>query len=128
MFYYSFCSLILPVSDFSIIPKLPQLYSHCKTTEDKDMNITDFITDHLINIDGIFDNHDQGDEQKPHRPFEYNVSNNFMFLLSTINITVILKVETLSEWIHFTDNIYYFEFVGDIFKPPVNFSEKSKYI
>ncbi len=27
----------------------------------------DFITDHLLNIDGLFDKHDNGDEQKPHR-------------------------------------------------------------
>jgi hypothetical protein len=128
LFYYSICALILPVSDFSIIPRLPQLYSHCKATEDKDMNITDFIKDHLVNVDGIFDKHDLGDEQKPHKPFEHSVSNNFMFFISTINISVILKVETFSEWVHFTDNTYCFEFVGNIFKPPVNFPENSKYI
>ena len=56
--YYSIGSLILPASDFSIIPELPQMYEHCKATEDKDMNFSDFITDHLLNIDGIFDQHE----------------------------------------------------------------------
>ena len=41
------------------------MYKHCKSTEDKDMTPLDFITDHLINIDGIFDKHDNEDEQKP---------------------------------------------------------------
>ena len=46
------------------------MYQHCKATEDKDMTPLDFITDHLINIDGIFDKHDNGDEQKPHTPIQ----------------------------------------------------------
>ena len=28
----------------------------------------DFFTDHLVNIDGVFDKHENGDEQKPHTP------------------------------------------------------------
>lgn len=32
------------------------------------MTPIDFITDHLVNIDGLFDKHENGDEQKPHTP------------------------------------------------------------
>ena len=54
--------------DFSVLKDIPEIYSHCKATEDKDMAPLDFITDHLVNIDGIFDHHDNGDDQKPHAP------------------------------------------------------------
>lgn len=67
--YYVLGQLILPRGDFSILPALPKMYAHCKATEHHDMNPFDFITDHLINIDGLFDAHDNGDEQKPHQPF-----------------------------------------------------------
>ena len=48
------------------------MYAHCKTTEDKDLSVLDFISDHLINIDGLFDAHNNGDHQKPHKPFNFN--------------------------------------------------------
>ncbi|MBK8586688.1 MAG: hypothetical protein IPN88_15185, partial [Bacteroidetes bacterium] len=46
------------------------MYQHCQATEDKDMTPLDFVTDHLINIDGLFDKHSNGDEQKPHSPIQ----------------------------------------------------------
>lgn len=67
--YYVFGNLLLPNSDFSILPDLPAMYQHCKETEDIDMTPFDFITDHLLNIDCLFDAHDNDDEQKSHQPF-----------------------------------------------------------
>jgi len=63
--------LCLPEGDFSLLTQLPALYQHCKATEDPDMKFIDFITDHLINIDVIFDKHLAGDDQKPHKPFKF---------------------------------------------------------
>ncbi len=69
LLYFALGKLVLPLGDFSVLPDLPLMYLHCKATEHHDMNPLDFITDHLINIDGLFDAHDNCDEQKPHRPF-----------------------------------------------------------
>jgi len=66
--FYSFATLCLPLGDFSVLLDIPEMYHHCKATEDKDMTPLDFITDHLVNIDGLFDKHESGDEQKPHTP------------------------------------------------------------
>ena len=66
--YYCFGATLLPKGDFAVILELPAMYQHCKATEDKDMNIVDFVTDHLINIDCLFDAHDNNDAQKPHQP------------------------------------------------------------
>jgi len=68
LFYYLFGTFCLPIGDFSSITMLPEMYIHCKQTEDKDMTPLDFVTDHLVNIDALFDQHSNGDEQKPHSP------------------------------------------------------------
>ena len=51
--FYSFGILCLPMGDFSALQDLPEMYQHCQATEDKDMTPLDFVTDHLINIDGL---------------------------------------------------------------------------
>jgi hypothetical protein len=66
--FYSFAAFCLPAGDLSYLPQLPQMFKHCQSHEDKDLHVIDFITDHLINMDSLFDKHTGGDEQKPHRP------------------------------------------------------------
>ena len=56
--HYSIGTFFLPMSNFSILSNLPKMYEHCKETEDKDMTVIDFITDHLLNIDSVFDKHE----------------------------------------------------------------------
>lgn len=119
LLYYSVGSLILPASDFSIISELPQMVEHCKATEDKDMNFSDFITDHLMNLDGIFDQHDNGDEQKPHQHQKHQLNTFFLFIPTPVTITTSTKITSSSEKIQFADNNYCFEIVGNIFRPPI---------
>ncbi len=69
--YFLLGQMLLPNGDFAVLPNLPAMYAHCQANEDKDLTVFDFITDHLINIDGVFDAHDNGDEQKPHIPFNF---------------------------------------------------------
>ncbi|MBA3681828.1 MAG: hypothetical protein H0W73_11800 [Bacteroidetes bacterium] len=117
--YYSVGSLILPLADFSILPDLPQLYAHCKATEDKDLQITDFITDHLMNIDGIFDQHDNGDEQKPHEPFAHKTNISFVFLSFKLFTQTVLPQEVVKEKVISPVKMYHFDFIGNIFRPPI---------
>jgi hypothetical protein len=67
LLFYSFGIFCLPMADFSMLGELPDMYRNCKAMEDKDMTPFDFVTDHLINIDGLFDKHPNGDKQKPHQ-------------------------------------------------------------
>jgi hypothetical protein len=110
----------LPSADFSIIPHLPELYAHCKATEDKDMNIADFITDHLMNIDGMFDAHDNGDEQKPHEPFNHQINYSFAFLIFHPLTELSQPKETIQERIVLPTKTYHFDFIGNIFRPPMS--------
>ena len=96
------------------------MYQHCKTTEDPDMSPIDFITDHLINIDGLFDKHEKGDEQKPHLPMTVRHTN------SIINYFIIFirhdfALEQNGEW-NFEnkkEGNYYSDYNSKVFKPPM---------
>lgn len=118
--YYSIGSIILPSADFSIIPNLPELYAHCKETEDKDMNLVDFITDHLMNIDGIFDAHENGDEQKPHEPFDHQINSSFAFLMFHPIPELSQPKETIQSSVITPNKVYQFDFIGNIFRPPIS--------
>lgn len=95
------------------------MYQHCKSTEDCDMNIVDFVTDHLLNIDGIFDDHNHGDKQKPHKNpvFKHHIPIQIAIIENqfTINFKKILpQIVSNFTYKHFSTSDYY----GSVFKPP----------
>jgi len=118
--FFTFGKVCLPLSDFSLLGEISEMYSNCKATEDKDMTPIDFITDHLLNIDGIFDKHENGDEQKPHIPKQshhyiqtiISIIDSFDFLISKFyyfeeKSSIHLMKFTLSDYI------------TKIFRPPI---------
>jgi hypothetical protein len=121
--YWSFGMFILPNGDFSALSDIPAQYQHCKETEDKDLTVFDFITDHLINVDCLFDAHDKGDEQKPHKPFSYSQHSITGTFLITKKIAFLQKTVALPP----SKNVfgfptaanYSFNFLTSIFHPPV---------
>lgn len=120
-FYYSLGTICLPMGNFSAIAELPEMYRHCKATEDKDMTPFDFITDHLINIDGLFDKHDNGDEQKPHQPIQnehYSQLIAFQFVSAFTFCATNFFVEKNINPIR-SDNFIPSDYISKIFRPPI---------
>ena len=117
-FHFFFAAITLPLSNFDLIAQLPQMYKHCKATEDKDMNFFDFITDHLINVDCIFDKHDNGDHQKPHTPFNFNIQN--ITLLFFQNSFPVISLYFFPEEIKtfFACDLYKSPYHNSLFHPP----------
>src|SRR5437868_5797201 len=100
------------MGDFSALKDLPGMYRHCKATEDKDMTPLDFLTDHLVNIDGIFDKHDHGDAQRPHNPPPTNYAPMQIFCLMTFShVNFIKPLEEVELTINYTDNYCNSDFV-----------------
>lgn len=65
--------MFFPHADFSVIGDWPEIYNHCKATEDKDLNLIEFITEHVSPIGQLIEcvEHDMGDnEDKPHVPMK----------------------------------------------------------
>jgi len=118
--FYSFGIFCLPMGDFSVLQDIPEMYRHCKATEDKDMMPLDFITDHLVNIDGLFDKHDNGDEQKPHAPSppqhhgqsQVTFITYFAFSFTTFHPIVVKHIIP-------AENFFQSDYITKIFRPPV---------
>ena len=122
--FYSLGTLLLPMGDFSTLQDIPKMYQSCKEQEHHDMTPIDFITDHLINIDGIFDKHDNGDDQKPHKDFNFKLShlNNSLFF-QEFNTFEFKKVKIVIEnrvvISNYKKSIYTFDHILYIFRPPI---------
>ncbi|CAN5625281.1 hypothetical protein BH11BAC2_BH11BAC2_22870 [soil metagenome] len=118
--YFTFGTLCLPQGDFSALSSLTQMYQHCKATEDKDMTPLDFITDHLINIDGILDAHDNGDEQKPHTPVHYHhlVGQVVVFFHPTSTLSLVAPFVQF-HFSNFIQSFYASEYNSFTFRPPI---------
>ena len=118
---YYLCGIIcLPIGDFSTITDLPKMYSHCKLIEDKEMTPFDFITDHLINIDGLFDKHENGDHQKPHNPPPVNhqvIHFYYAMIFSNDGLNSQEVLENIQST--FRNQFYYSDFIKYIFHPPL---------
>lgn len=122
--FYSLGTIFFPMGDFSVIENLPKMYAHCKATEDKDMTPLDFVTDHLINIDSLFDQHSKGDEQKPHKPFEYNLHHSISQFIQELKSFDFKgeKIFVSSDQIkisNYKNTLYSHNVIASIFRPPI---------
>ena len=124
MVYFSIGALLVPNGNLTAMSDLPKMYQHCKATEDKNMSLFDFLTDHVFNIDSLFDAH-ENDEQKPHKPFQTSqVGNNLSLFCSKITPQIIYfgkeiiltrKLETTKIPNVFFKNNY----LDTLFRPPI---------
>lgn len=121
LIYYLFGTFCLPMGNFAVVSELPSMYKHCKNSEDKDMNVVDFITDHLLNLDGIFDEHKDGDDQKPHSSSHHAhyiqlvyIKITLFFEIKTVKLFLLDKLQIIKS----EDN-YVFNFSNFLFRPPL---------
>jgi hypothetical protein len=111
------------MGNFSVIGDLPKMYEHCKTTEDKDMTALDFVTDHLINIDSLFDKHKNGDGQKPHKSIDltiHHTSNQIFQEIKNIEFKSIkISISNTVLIPDYENSIYSHNPIFSIFRPPI---------
>ncbi len=110
------------MGNFSVLPLLPEMYENCKMNEDHDMSFFDFFTDHLLNFDGIFDKHENGDEQKPHTPIKNwhnpQISLYQLIIPYSLKKNNILFPETKEPFFE-TKNLLVSNFISKVFRPPI---------
>lgn len=73
MTIYGLGMLLYPMGDFACSRSLISLYHHCQG-EDPDLDIADFVFEHLLNLDDVidcFEHEEQEKNEKPHQPFQY---------------------------------------------------------
>lgn len=119
LLFYGAGVFLLPGGDFRSLRYLPDLYQHCKATEDKDMTLADFITDHLTCLDALTDVHAPGDEQRPHTPPAGSRSDAPLWLFFVIERPLVPTAIATSRVFVEADQRYAFEFHMPVFRPPL---------
>lgn len=120
LIYFVAGAIMLPLGDFSVLPSLPSMYRHCKTFEHPDMTPVEFITDHLINIDGVFDKHEGDDDQRPHNPEGegYTIAHIFYLIPMGQNVPRDVELPITVKWkpsvVNYQDGVK-----PSVFRPPI---------
>ena len=113
--------LFLPQGELSTVVDLSFKYQYFKKTEDHDMSPIDFITDHLININGWFDKHDNDDEQKPHLPMTVSYTNSTInYFICFIKLDFAVEQNGKRNFENKNDLKYHSDYNTKVFKPPMN--------
>ncbi len=73
MLFYCTGTLLFPMGDFSCAKNICGVYDQCRS-EDPDINLPDFVFEHLLNLGSILEHfeHDADGEEneRPHEPFQ----------------------------------------------------------
>ena len=120
--YYSFAIVFFPMCDFSMVKELPKMYQHCKETEDPNLSVLDFFTEHLIDIDEIFEGHEEEKSEKPHQS-QINQITTYCVQIATPQQTLCNSKKyswhTKQKKYCNYQNTYSFIFSGEILHPPI---------
>lgn len=111
----------MPQGDFSAIAHLPAMYHHCQSTEDPDMNLADFITDHLLNLDEFFSDTKETDEHElPHNPLPFHTTSAPDFFCVHVAQIILLPAEKQVIQSQGDYNSPYFPRINQqkVFQPP----------
>lgn len=121
--YYSFGIFCLPMGDFSRMAELPGMYQHCKE-EDPDINILDFVGEHLMNLENIIDHFEHDEEQdkneQPHQPYHFAASaaeTMYIFSPATFNHNIPAEIIVTAYFSHHDNSKPQFA-CTEIFHPP----------
>lgn len=108
--------------DFSMIKDLPEMYKHCKATEDPDLTLLDFFTEHLVDFDKIFENEEHEKGEKPHQTQMHHSLSCYVEVV-TPQATFIEKkskchIPVQKKYCNYQNN-YSFTYNTDILHPPI---------
>lgn len=108
--------------DFSMMKDLPKMYQHCKQTEDPNLTVLDFFTEHLIDFDEFLEGHEEDKSEKPHQSHVNQITNYCVQLVTpqqTIsNVKTYCEHTSQKKYCYYQNN-YSFIFNGEILHPPI---------
>lgn len=118
--FYTLGVLMLPKGDLRILADLPAMYHHCKDTEHHDMNVVDFITDHLLPFDAMVDPHPPGDEQRPHSPPDRHHTGAASYAPLTKPVAYVTALYNTPPVLMHPEvsSLYHFDPLVSVFRPP----------
>lgn len=101
------------------------MFQQCKATEDEDLNVFEFLTEHVSGIgqlvEGIehqFEDEEEGD--KPHAPIQFQFEQQQIVCTQQQVKTPVLKPIRLVNISHVVnDEVYISDYISKIFRPPI---------
>ena len=123
---YSITTLVCPFQDYSSLGSLPQMYTQCQD-EDPDMDVTDFVLEHLMNLECLvsaFESDHTGEVEKPHQPFQklHSVSQTPVVVSRPITVIEHKSTPEFNVRKSYTVHSVGFlpsDFLTKVFRPPV---------
>jgi hypothetical protein len=117
--YFLSGTLLLPQGDFATLPDLPKMYAHCKETEDHDLDIPDFIEEHLLMMDDLMGEPPEPDD-KPHQPVQFHHIYAPVTVAAGQNFKVtVLALPQIKQQAPITDEVYLSDYPTSVFRPPI---------
>ncbi len=123
--FYLLGTFILPFGDFSVIKDLPGMFNHCKATEDTDLNVFEFLTEHVSGLGQLIEGNEHGEEEgeendKPHAPVQIHFEQQKVICESQAVTAPAAKPLPLPELRALPTGIAYIaDYVSAIFRPPI---------
>ncbi len=117
--YFSLGTLLLPQGDFSTLPDIPKMYAHCKATEDADLDMIDFVTEHLFQMDDLMgEAPDPGD--RPHAPVQFHhLYSPVTIVVRQISVEQKQPLTIEKKVLPIKDDKYLSDYPASVFRPPI---------
>lgn len=112
------------MGDFAMLKDLPEMFRHCKATEDRDLNVFEFLTEHVSPIGQLIEGAEheaEEDGDKPHEPIQsINCGQITVFVISqfAFSITQFYHTNLKQHPIH-NDTFFASDYISKIFHPPI---------
>jgi hypothetical protein len=112
------------MGDFACLKDLPEAFRHCKATEDKDLNLLEFFTEHVSAIGQVLEGTEHETEEdgdKPHTPLQ-TINNGqptvFVLSLITFSIEPLIQLDEVHPTIH-SNTLVPSDYISKVFRPPI---------
>lgn len=112
------------MGDFACMKDLPEAFRQCKATEDKDLNVLEFFTEHVSVIGQVLEGMEHETEEdgdKPHTPApSIHSGQTIAFAITLIAFTIApyYQVKELQIPIY-RNTLLPSDFISKVFRPPM---------
>jgi hypothetical protein len=123
--FYLLGTLTLPFADFSVIKDLPEMFRHCKATEDHDLNIFEFFTEHVSGLGQLVEGTEHEDEEeedgdKPHAPLQFHFEQQQIICINHyVKMPVVKPAPEIKSRVVLVNGVYISTYIANIFRPPI---------
>lgn len=102
---------------------LPEMFRHCRDTEDPDLNVFEFLTEHVSAIGQLMEGIDHDDEEsddKPHVPVAYHSQLQVSYIAQRFTARIEKPVISIPKvFAPATEQVYISAYISSIFRPPI---------